>query len=133
MHLRAVAFSPSVGVHWGSDVERLSFDGAGLVITVACDVSKHGEVAGLEVGFSNASAFRYLDEVDLARYWAAEGFPFGSHVLEVQEGGWSDEENQRQGFDSKRREWLVVTGNCCVSVFSNAEPQVRSVSWKRDA
>jgi len=84
------------------------------------------------VVFPDASAFRYLDEMDLARYWGSDGFVHGFHVLKVSAGGWSDEEDQLQGFTTSRREWLVVTGNGCVSVFAHAEPQVHAVTWQRD-
>lgn len=62
----------------------------------------------------------------------ATGLVHGFHVLEVSAGGWSDEEDQLQGFTTSRREWLVVTGNGCVSVFAHAEPQVHAVTWQCD-
>lgn len=34
-----------------------------------------------------------------------------------------------QGYVTQRREWLVVTGNGCVSVFSTASPVVEPVVY----
>lgn len=65
--------------------------------------------AGIEVRFSEATALRYLDEADLARYWTSADFPRGHHVLEVLEGGWSWEESELQGYPTQRREWLIAT------------------------
>lgn len=131
MCLKAVPFTPTVGVHWGSDIESLSFSSNGLAISVAREVNESGDVQGLTVLFDQASSFRLLDELDLARYWASDGFPKGSHVLEVIEGGWSEEENQLQGYKTPRREWLIVTGNGCVSVFSPCKPKVQIATWQR--
>jgi len=33
-------------------------------------------------------------------------------------------------FDMNRREWLVVTGNWCVSVFSGTPPEIVDATWK---
>ncbi|RYD82424.1 MAG: hypothetical protein EOP84_09425 [Verrucomicrobiaceae bacterium] len=133
MRLKTISFGEPSEVHWGSDVADLSFSQNGLVVRISCDVEATGLVHGLEVAFSDASAVRYLDELDLARYWTSEDFVRGFHVLEVAEGGWSAEEDQLQGFATPRREWLVVTGNGCVSVFARTEPHVHAASWQRDA
>lgn len=133
MRLKTAPFTPIVGIDGGSDIESVSFDGAGLVIKVAREIDDSDQVKGMEIVFAKKSSFRYLDEGDLARYWVSDGFQRGSLVLEVLEGGWSYEENQLQGYDSQRREWLIVTGNGCVSVFCSVAPEVRDVSWAHDA
>lgn len=132
MRLKAIAFGPIVGAPLESDIKSLSFDGATLLITVACELDKSGHVRGLEIEFDCATAFRYLDEADLARYWVSKEYPRGSYVLEVQEGGWSEEENELQQFDFQRREWLVGTGNGCVSVFCPNDPQIKTKMWQRE-
>ena len=119
-------FSPVAGIDGASDVSRLSYSKNGLSVTVACR-GRAERVAGVEVVFSEASAFRLLDEADLARYWGSPGFSRGAYVVEVSRGGWSDEEDQLQGYSQPRREWIVVTGNACVNVFCPFEPEVRSV------
>ena len=130
---KTVAFDMEREVHCGSDVDSLHFTTAGLTITVLRDIEDDGQVRGLRVFFPSASAARYLDEGDLARYWASDGFVRNRHVLEVIEGGWADEENDLQGFATERREWLVVTGQGCVSVFAELEPTIHEHAWRRDA
>lgn len=129
MSLKTRAYDPPTEVHWGSDVESLNFSSKGLTVRVACEISKEGQVGGLDISFPGASAFRYLDELDLARYWSSEGFVRGYPVLEVVSGGWCDEEAVLQHYENRRREWLVVTGNGCVSVFSPTGPTVEAVEW----
>jgi hypothetical protein len=88
-------------------------------------------VNGLDISLPDASAFRYLDELDLARYWSSEGFVPGYPVLEVVSGGWCDEEAVLQHYENRRRECLVVTGNGCVSVsvLAPTGPAVEAVEW----
>ena len=129
MAIKTIPFGKPLDVHLVSDVESLSFSGGGLAIRVARKFDQNGEVLGLEVLFESVSAFRYLDEVDLVRYWSSEEFLRGFHVLEVTEGGWSDEENALQGYETTRKEWLVVTGNRCISVFSTLDPKLNTISW----
>lgn len=129
---KTIAFDELREVHWGSDIEAVKFSSSGLSITVARELSGD-TVKGLNVLFLGASAFRYLDELDLARYWASGDFVRRCHVLEVLAGGWADEESELQGFAKSRREWIIVTGNGCVSVFSPHTPAVTEVSWRRDA
>jgi hypothetical protein len=89
MPLKSVAFSASEEVHWGSDIESVHFDANGLVLVVAREPMPDGQVRGLQVKFKTATAFRYLDEVEITRYWTSKGFLPGHHVLEIFEGGWS--------------------------------------------
>lgn len=130
MQLKAKPFGERQPVHWGSGIASLKFNDAGLFIRVACDLVGD-TVQGLDVVFRHASGFRLLDELDLARYWTSAHFPRGFHVLEVEEGGWLDEESQLQGYVSPRREWLIATGNACVSIFCSEDPVVEDASWRR--
>jgi len=133
VRLKTLPFGEPAEVHWGSDIECLDFSSQGLSVRIAREVSSDRNVKGVDVCFVEASAFRYLDELDLARYWTSEGFVRGYPVLEVLAGGWCDEEATLQGYQNSRREWLVVTGNGCVSVFASTNPTVRAVEWQRDA
>ena len=81
MPLKTIPFGPPSAVHYGSDVAGVIFSGKYLLVQVACDIDATGLVHGLAVVFSDASAFRYLDEMDLARYWGSDGFVHGFHVL----------------------------------------------------
>ena len=130
MPIKAVAFSAAQEVHWGSDIESLRYDIPKLVVVVAREPVPEGKTRGLEITFSSANAVRLLDELQVARYWVSKEFPFGHHVVEVLEGGWSDEESQLQGYVTARREWLIVTGNACVSIFSASEPIVKEVVYE---
>lgn len=130
MSLKAHAFSSEESIEYTSDIERLEYVNGDVTVVIASSLDGNGNVLGIEAVFPDTTGFRLLDEVDLARYWTLKDFPFGRHILEVEHGGWSMEENALQGYDTKRREWLVVTGNACVSVFAGAEPTIKSVTWK---
>jgi hypothetical protein len=132
MAIETRQFSPMNGVHWVSDVESLQYLDGDLDITLACSQDEEGIIRGLKVNFSRPTGFRLLDELALARYWSSGGFSSGSHVLEVKNGGWSTEEDVLQSFETERREWLVITGNACVSVFCPLEPELQDLCWKTD-
>lgn len=129
MQLTSLAFSAREEVHWGSDIESVHFDADGLIVVIAREHVSDGGIQGLQVKFEKAAGFRYLDELEIARYWTSEGFISGHHVLEILEGGWSEEESAIQGYVTQRREWLVVTGNGCISIFSRFEPVIEPVVY----
>jgi hypothetical protein len=131
MAIETRPFSRTNGVNWGSDVESLQYLGGNLAITLVCS-GEDGIIQGLKVNFSQPTGFRLLDELSLARYWVSGGFARGSYVLEVEKGGWSTEEDDLQSFETERREWLVVSGNACVSVFCLQDPELQDLSWKND-
>lgn len=109
-----------------SDIYRLVFEPPQLLIHLATKNLPNGKTEGFEIVFTNATAFRFLDELDLARYWASEKYPKGkSHILEVLDGGWANEETQLQGWDRTQREWLIATGNGCLSVFATQPPSAK--------
>jgi hypothetical protein len=119
---RAIPFGTETGVDFPSDVSKIIFDPPNLFVLIATSVMPSGNVSGLQINFSSVTGFRYLDELDFARYWVSSGFPRGFHIIEVVGGGWSSEETVTQGWDRSCREWLVVTGNGCVNVFSSKDP-----------
>jgi hypothetical protein len=130
MQVETRPFAPTTGVRFESDVESLSYLDGNLDVILACSQDEEGTIHGLKVHFAQPSGFRLLDELDLARYWMSKSFARGSHVLEVKNGGWSAEEDVLQSFETKRREWLIVSGNACVSVFCSLEPELMDMSWK---
>lgn len=132
MAIETRPFGPTDAVHFGSDVESLNYCDGNLAVVLACSQDNQGIVRGLKVNFSRPTGFRVLDELDLARYWVSDGFTHGCHVLEVKNGGWSAEEDALQSFETARREWLIVSGNACVSVFCSHAPELMEISWKRD-
>lgn len=129
MQIETRPFAPKNGVHFGSDVESLSYLDGNLDVILACSRSDEGIIHGLKVHFRQPSGFRLLDELDLARYWMSKSFASGSYVLKVKDGGWSAEEDMLQSFETERREWLIVSGNACVSVFCSREPELTDISW----
>ena len=130
MTFTARAFTPANGIAFTSDVESVVYRDGALLVVVACSLDENRTVHGLRVTFAQPVGFRLLDELELQRYWMADDWPCGSHVLEVTGGGWAGEEDVLQGFDTARREWLVVTGNACVSVFCKDEPDVVETAWQ---
>jgi hypothetical protein len=129
---RAIPFGTETGVDFPSDVSKIVFDPPNLSVLIATSVMPSGDVSGLQICFENVTGFRYLDELDLARYWASTGFPRGFHIIEVVGGGWSSEETVTQGWDRSCREWLVITGNGCVNVFSPKDPTSEVVTLGPD-
>lgn len=127
--LKSLAFSAREEVHLGSDIESVHFDVNGLTVVVAREHTSDGRIQGLQVRFERTAGFRFLDELEIARYWTSKGFISGHHVLEILEGGWSEEESAFQGYVTQRREWLVVTGNGCINVFSRHEPVIEPVVY----
>lgn len=129
MGIKTVGFGPSMQVDWGSDLKAFAWNEGALTVTVACEISIDRVVHGLEIRFENAWGLRFLDELDLARYWLSDGFVRGFNVLEVLAKGWADEETSLQGYDRPRREWLVVTGYGCANVFAEEPPCIVAASW----
>lgn len=132
MTLKAFAYLPANGVEPYSDIESCRYEDGAFVVVLACSLDDSRNVKGVSLKFSNVEGFRLLDELDLARYWLSNDFARGSYLLEVTEGGWTEEETELQGYERPRREWLAVTGNACVSVFSTSEPEISFLSWPRE-
>lgn len=122
-------YLPPSDITPNSDVESIAYDGATLVVTIACSSDDKRNIKGMKITFPLVWAFRVLDECDLARYWISDEDVGGSHLTEVIEGGWNSEEAELRGLEENRREWLVATGNLCVSVFCENEPIVAPLSW----
>ncbi|MDO9029914.1 MULTISPECIES: hypothetical protein [Hydrogenophaga] len=133
MPIKTAPSSPAQEVHWGSDIASVKFDGRCLVVLVAREPLEGHRFRGLQVTFESATGFRFLDELDLARYWSSAGFVRGHHVLSVTAGGWAAEETQVQGWERPHKEWLVVTGNGCLNVFANEAPKTAEGEFESEA
>jgi hypothetical protein len=129
MTLKASAYLTPYGVEPYSDIESCRYEDGAFNVVLACSLDAGKNVVGMSLKFTNVTGFRLLDELDLARYWLSNKFERGSYLLEVSDGGWAAEETELQGFRNPRREWLVVTGNGCASVFSNAAPEITPLTW----
>ncbi|MBW3499914.1 hypothetical protein [Janthinobacterium sp. NKUCC08_JDC] len=125
MPITAKPFGCQEQFDWGADIHSVAYDG-GLSIRV---LRNRNTDDGVEVTFTHVDGFRLLDEVPLAEYWIGEGFPSGYPVLEVFDGGWAKEEDERLGYTQSLREWLIVTAGACVSVFSKHEPEIHDAIW----
>jgi hypothetical protein len=121
--IETIPFSPRVAVPPTTDIAFVNFDGRILTVDVGLSMNPDGQIQALRVRFDWAGGFRYLDESHLIRYFNSKGFVRGHHVLEVLSGGWAAEQSSLEGRDLSTREWLIVTGNGCVSVFG-AEPSL---------
>ena len=80
----------------------------------------------LVLRFESVRAFRVVDELDLLDYWQA-GYPTStSLVWQVESGGWLDHERTVHGrflgLADEAEEYLIVTGDACVSVISSEPP-----------
>jgi hypothetical protein len=125
MQLETCPFDVPMTVDHASDLAEVHFVGGRLEVLVASSLAGEGRFNGLRITFAETRGFRMLDEADLARYWGSSGFQRGHHVLCVTGGGWRAEEAMLQGFPhNEGDEWLIVTGNRCVSVLSSDAPQV---------
>lgn len=133
MPLKTKPFSSRTEVETTSDIQSMQFDGDGLVVSIAKTRLPSGKVAGLVVTFSGVRGFRFLDEANLTRYWTSSGFARGFHVLRVEEGGWATEEENLEGYSLSNAEWLVVTGNACLNVFTQDAPSYVEAELEFDA
>ncbi|MBX3656170.1 MAG: hypothetical protein KF686_18485 [Ramlibacter sp.] len=133
MPLRTVAIAPALAVPSESDIASVRFDGRKLSIEIAREPFDGDRFHGMLVTFREVQGFRLLDESDLTRYWASPDFVRGHHVVRVVSGGWCAEEDQRQGYEVRRREWLVVTGNRCLNVFASEDPDIEEGTYDAEA
>ena len=107
-----------------ADIFELIYNDTGLRVRVEL------EPGGTIVHFPDATGFRLLDEGDLLEFWPLPGAKGMGWVFEVLGGGWLELESTRSGFLSKSvagmKEYLVVTGSDCLSVFSFGPPTLNT-------
>ena len=126
-------FGDSSGFSEATDIASIAYDHQqGLRIHILGAENADHHIQGLKVAFSRVSGFRCLSELDLIHYWQSPQLIRGYCVLEVISGGWGDEHSQLlpQAYTTQRqREWLVVTGHVCVSVWSDTAPSIQPTQW----
>jgi hypothetical protein len=114
-----------------SDVAELSLGITGLRVVVHVGSSDSDEQLNVEYLFDVPRGFRFLDEGDLLRYWAAGVFSVDHQLFEILSGGWMDQECKFPGMLSVTnavgsfREWFICTSNGCINVLSVDEPLIR--------
>lgn len=129
---KAQAYLPANGIESNSNIHSLEYMNGDLIVVVMSSLDWNGHASGIRLTFPGLlGGFRLLDELELMRYMTSAEFPGGCHLLEVTEGGWKEEEDALQGLEKERREWLVVAGNACVSVFCSDAPEVVYLCWKQ--
>jgi hypothetical protein len=124
MTLELDPFDAEEEIPSASDISWVNYDGRKLEIVVARHAIAIGRFKGVKFTFAWVAGFRYLDEVDLLRYWRSDGYRGCHHLFSVKAGGWAEEEFKLEGVIEKRHEWLVVTGNGCMNVFSHDAPEI---------
>ena len=111
-----------------SCVVETRFSKLGLFVVVEVFPSPAPQSTLLEVFFSHPCGFLLLDEGDMPSWLGAECFRTGHVLYRVTAGGWFHAVTPENGLlaiaSASCHEWLVVTANECVSVFSEAEPLV---------
>ncbi|HCD52150.1 MAG TPA: hypothetical protein DEQ34_06875 [Balneolaceae bacterium] len=112
-----------------SDIFSVSDSKDGLTILIDT-VDETGIRRDLKIHFKFTYAYRYLDEGDLAYYWATDAFRDNKHVFRIFSGGWSNGETLENGIltissVTEIPEWFIATTNGCLNVLSYNEPEIQ--------
>lgn len=128
-----------------SDVIETRYSTVGLYIIVetypkgAAEVLLDGfrlqdvcEPVYVEVFFPIPRGFVLLDESEMPSWLAADCFKTNHMIYGISKGGWfgglAPQDTYLQISSVAEKEWLIVTSNTCVSVFSPSAPRVRELS-----
>lgn len=115
-----------------SCVLEARFSVVGLYVIVEAYPKAATQSVHLEVFFPEHRGFALLDEGDMPSWLGAECFHTDHIVYHVSNGGWFSTRNPNDCFlqiaSTQCSEWIVVTANECVSVFSSSEPRIRELS-----
>ena len=115
-----------------SSVVELRCSRVGVYVIVEAYRVTAPQPSRIEVFFPEHRGFVLLDEGDMPSWLGAECFRSSHLLYQVQRGGWFDNVSPECGLlavaGATSREWLVVTANDCVSVFSDVEPLVRDLT-----
>jgi hypothetical protein len=108
------------------------FTVVGVYVVVEAYRPGASQSSHVEVFFPQHRGFILLDEGDMPSWLGAECFRTNHLVYNILNGGWFDGVISASGLlaiaSAASREWLVITANECVSVFSDVEPLVRDIS-----
>ena len=114
-----------------SSVVELRCSKVGVYVIVEAYRVTAPQPSRIEVFFPEHRGFVLLDEGDMPTWLGAECFRSNHLLYQVLHGGWFDKVSPECGLlavaGATSREWLIVTANDCVSVFSDVEPLVRDL------
>jgi hypothetical protein len=104
----------------------------GLYVVVEVYPKAATQSVYLEIFFPQNRGFVLLDESDMPSWLAAECFRTNHVVYRILHGGWFGSLNPKDSLlqiaNAQCSEWIIVTANECVSVFSSSEPRIRELS-----
>lgn len=115
-----------------SCVLETRFSVVGLYVVVEVYPKAATKSVHLEIFFPQHRGFVLLDESDMPSWLAAECFRTNHVVYRISHGGWFGSLNPKDSLlqiaNAQCGEWIIVTANECVSVFSSSEPRIRELS-----
>ena len=114
-----------------SCVVEARFHRDGLLIVIEVFPIPGSPSKTLKISFPHDRGFVLLDEGDMPSWLTSECFRSEHILYSITSGGWFSNLNSNDSLlqiaGASCREWLVVTANECVSIFSSAEPTVIEV------
>ncbi|WP_345478755.1 hypothetical protein [Niveibacterium umoris] len=115
-----------------SCVLETRFSVVGLYVVVEAQARETAQSVHVEVFFPQHRGFLLLDESDMPSWLAAQCFRTDHLVYRVSQGGWlgnlNPDDSLLQIASAQSNEWIIVTANECVSVFSAFEPRIQELS-----
>ena len=115
-----------------SCVIEAKFSKDGLLVVVEAFPTPEPKSIDIQIFFPSHRGFFLLDEGDMPLWPRSECFRTDHLLYQVTEGGWLSASSSENYFlpiaSTQCSEWLILTANECVSVFSGAEPLVSEQS-----
>ncbi|WP_033415531.1 hypothetical protein [Hahella ganghwensis] len=119
--MECIAIEPPLSHDENIEIVYIDFDIETLVVTVLIDGDK------IDISFDSPAGYRVLDEGDLSEFWPSCS-SFNGWLYEICNGGWLDQERNREGFVSAARtdskEYFIVGCNYCINVLAWEAPNV---------
>ena len=115
-----------------SCVLETRFSVVGLYVIVEVFPNASSQSVHVEVFFPEHRGFILLDESDMPSWLGSDCFRTEHVAYHVTKGGWLSglprQDTVFQIASAQCKEWVVVTANECVSIFSSSEPRIRELS-----
>jgi hypothetical protein len=114
-----------------SCVVETRYSVVGLYVVVEVYTKAAKPPVHLEIYFRQDRGFVLLNEGDMPSWLGDECFRTNHIVYRISDGGWFGNFNPKESLlsiaSAQCSEWLIVTANECVSVFSDSEPMIREL------